>query len=247
MLQPVWDRYAWLHDEHGINLSVLHDDFDRGRFLEGIQTTIELPLVCVALSLVVGVTGAFLQQSSRTLTRRLVQGDVRFFRNTPPLVQLYFFYFAVNRALADALGLPNLMGGFGRAVVSLSFFAGAFNVEILRAGIEAAPRSTVEAAEAAEALGYTRLQVYRHVVLPLAFRVSLPALNNSMVNLVKTTPAYAIAVPKILYVSNQIWSEMLNVPEMMNVVCITYLLLVGVLVWAMHRWERSLRIPGCGR
>jgi polar amino acid transport system permease protein len=245
MLQPVWDWFAWLYDEHGINLSVLYDDFDRGRFLEGIQTTIELSLVCVALSLVVGVTGAFLQQSNWTITRRLVQGYIQFFRNTPPLVQLYFFYFAVDRALADLLGLPNIMDGFGWAVVSLSFFAGAFNVEILRAGIEAVPRSTVEAAES---LGYTRLQVYRHVVLPLAFRVSLPALNNNMVNLVKTTTlAYAIAVPEILYVSNQIWSEMLNVSEMMNVVWITYLVLVGALVWMMHRWERSLRIPGYGR
>ena len=245
MLQPIWDWFQWLYDEHGINLSIFYDSFDRERFFEGILTTIELSAVCVALSLVVGVVGAFLQQSNWTVTRRLVQGYIQFFRNTPPLVQLYFFYFAVDRALADALGLQNIMGGFGWAVVSLSFFAGAFNVEIFRAGIEAVPKSTVEAAES---LGYTRLQTYRYVLLPLAFRVSLPALNNNMVNLVKTTTlAYAIAVPEILYVSNQIWSDMLNVPEMMNVVWITYLILVGVLVWLMHRWERALRIPGYGR
>lgn len=245
MLQPIWDWFQWLYDQHGINLSIFYDSFDRERFAEGILTTIELSVICVALSLVVGVVGAFLQQSSWTITRRLVQGYIQFFRNTPPLVQLYFFYFAVDRALADALGFQNIMGGFGWAIVSLSFFAGAFNVEIFRAGIEAVPKSTVEAAES---LGYTRLQTYRYVVLPLAFRVSLPALNNNMVNLVKTTTlAYAIAVPEILYVSNQIWSDMLNVPEMMNVVWITYLILVGALVWLMHRWERGLRIPGYGR
>ena len=51
----------------------------------------------------------------------------------------------------------------------------------------------------------------------MAFRISLPALNNNLVNLIKTTTiAYAIAVPEMLYVSNQIWSDELNVPEMMK-------------------------------
>ena len=83
------------------------------------------------------------------------------------------------------------------------------------------------------------------MILPLAFRISLPALNNNLVNLVKTTTvAYAIAVPEMLYVANQIWSDELNVPEMMNALLIIYVALVGVLVFAMGRWERSMRIPG---
>ena|SRR5215471_2447907 len=99
--------------------------------------------------------------------------------------------------------------------------------------------------EAAEALGYSRLKAYLHVVLPLAFRISLPALNNNLVNLVKTTTiAYAIAVPEMLYVANQIWSDELNVAEMMNVLLVIYVSLVGVLVYGMGRWERMMRIPG---
>ena len=83
------------------------------------------------------------------------------------------------------------------------------------------------------------------VILPLAFRISLPALNNNLVNLIKTTTiAYAIAVPEMLYVANQIWSDELNVPEMMNMLLIIYVGLVGVLVCAMARWERAMRIPG---
>jgi polar amino acid transport system permease protein len=121
-------------------------------------------------------------------------------------------------------------------------YAGAFNVEIFRAGIEAVPRETVEAAEA---LGYSRLRAYLHVILPLAFRISLPALNNNLVNLVKTTTiAYAIAVPEMLYVANQIWSDELNVTEMMNVLLVIYVALVGVVVYVMGRWERAMRIPG---
>ena len=113
-----------------------------------------------------------------------------------------------------------LVSNFTWAVICLSLYAGAFNVEIFRAGIEAVPRETVEAAES---LGYSRLKAYVFVILPLAFRISLPALNNNLVNLIKTTTiAYAIAVPEMLYVANQIWSDELNVPEMMNMLLIIY-------------------------
>ncbi|MET0678734.1 MAG: ABC transporter permease subunit, partial [Bradyrhizobium sp.] len=121
----------------------------------------------------------------------------------------------------------------------------AFNVEIFRSGIEAVPRTTLEAAEA---LGYTRLKAYLYIVLPLALRVCLPALTNNLVNLLKTTTlAYAIAVPETLYVLKQIWGESQNVSEMMAVSLATYMILVGILVWLMHRWERAMHIPGYAR
>src|SRR3546814_17622676 len=85
-------------------------------------------------------------------------------------------------------------------------------------------------------------------VLPLAFRVCLPALNNNLVNLVKTTTlAYAIAVPEMLYMANQNWSESVNVPEMMSFLLIAYVFLVGVLVCAMPRCEQGVRLPDIGR
>ena len=80
-----------------------------------------------------------------------------------------------------------------------------------------------------------------------AFRVILPALNNNLVNLVKTTTlAYAIAVPEMLYEANQIWSDNVNVTEMMLFMLLSYFLLVGVLVFGMHRWEKARKIPGFG-
>jgi polar amino acid transport system permease protein len=240
------DFFRWLNDHYGINFSFFYDSFDRDRLLLGIWTTVELSCLCLVLSLAIGVVGAWLQGSRFTLLRRLMQGYIQFFRNTPPLVQLTFFYFAVGGLLprvADASGqaVP-LVSSFGWAVLSFSFFAGAFNVEIFRAGIEAVPRTTIEAAES---LGYSRLKAYVYIVLPLAFRISLPALNNNLVNLVKTTTlAYAIGVPELLYAAAQIWSEQFNVWEMMNVLLVTYVALVGVLVWGMARCERALRIPG---
>lgn len=245
-MESVWEWFRWLYDVHGIKLTIFYDSWDRGRFLNGIWTTIHLSFVAIVLSIVIGIVGAWLQLSRLVWVRRIVQGYIQFFRNTPPLIQLYFFYFAVDAALSNLSGIKGgVLGSYGWAVISLSFFAGAFNVEIFRAGLEAVPKST---AEAAEALGYTRLQVYRYVTLPLAFRVCLPALNNNLINLLKTTTvAYAIAVPETLYVANQIWSDEYNVMEMMNVVWVIYILLVGILVWLMHKWEASMKIPGYGQ
>jgi polar amino acid transport system permease protein len=238
-----------LYDTTGINLPIVYDPFDRARFLHGLVVTIELSVICIVASIVIGVLGAWLQGSKLVWTRRIVQGYIQAFRNTPPLVQLYFFYFGLSALLPLAhtqFGTTApLIGGFVWTCISLSFFAGAFNVEIFRSGIEAVPHAT---AEAAESLGYTRLQAYVHIILPLAFRVCLPALNNNLVNLIKTTTlAYAIAVPELLYVSAQIWSDDSNVPEMMVVLLIVYVGLVGLLVHIMHRIEHRLRLPGYTR
>jgi len=235
-----------LNETAGINLPMFYDPFDRARFLHGLWVTIALSIITILASIVIGIVGAWLQGSRLVWTRRIVQGYIQIFRNTPPLVQLYFFYFGLSALLPlvrTRFGTTApLVSGFTWVCISLSFFAGAFNVEIFRSGIEAVPHSTVEAAEA---LGYTRLKAYAYIILPLAFRVCLPALNNNLVNLIKTTTlAYAVAVPELLYVSAQIWSDDTNVPEMMVVLLIIYVGLVGILVWIMHSLEHTLRLPG---
>lgn len=243
--------YQWfrvLYDTTGINLPFIYDSYDRGRLIDGFFMTIQLSVTCLFFSIIIGMIGAWLQGSPLKWTRRLVNGYIQLFRNTPPLVQLYFFYFAIGSMLpkmaTDYGGQAPILGNFAWAVISLSFFAGAFNVEIFRSGIEAVPNSTVEAAES---LGFSRLQIYKDITLPLALRVVLPSLNNNLVNLVKTTTlAYAIAVPEMLYETNQIWSDNVNVTEMMIFLLLAYFFLVGVLVWCMNKWEQSMKIPGYG-
>jgi polar amino acid transport system permease protein len=247
-MEAFYEWFRWLYEAAGINLPFIYDAYDRNRMINGFFMTIKLSVVCLFFSVIIGMIGAWLQNSPLKWTRRIVNGYIQLFRNTPPLVQLYFFYFAIGTMLPkvtnDYGGQEPMLGSFAWAVISLSFFAGAFNVEIFRSGIEAVPNSTVEAAEA---LGFSRLQIYKNITLPLAFRVVLPALNNNLVNLVKTTTlAYAIAVPEMLYEANQIWSDNVNVTEMMIFMLLVYFLLVGVLVNGMHRLERSMKIPGYG-
>jgi polar amino acid transport system permease protein len=244
-LQPLWDWFRDLHETTGIKFTIFYDAFDRARFFYGFLTSVRLMALCIVASVIIGILGAWVQGSRWRVLRAVTEGYIQFFRNTPPLVQLYFFYFALGSYLrtTNSVGLEvPIVASFAWAAIGLSLYAGAFNVEIFRAGIEAVPNETVEAAEA---LGYGRLGAYLHVTLPLALRISLPALNNNLVNLVKTTTiAYAIAVPEMLYVANQIWSDELNVTEMMNVLLVIYVALVGVLVYVMGRWERAMRIPG---
>ena len=231
------------------NFVFFYQEREFNRVVEGIGVTLQLSIACVLFSMIIGVVGAWLQGSNIKLVRNVVQGYIQFFRNTPPLVQLLFFYFALGQFTPTYspdgwLEVP-IISNVGWAIISLSFFAGAFNVEIFRAGIEAVPEST---REASEALGFSRLQTYMYTVLPLAFRVSLPALNNNLVNLVKTTTqAFAIAVPELLYQSVTIWNDFPSAqyPTMLLLFCV-YILLVGILVMSMNRWERAMRIPGYG-
>lgn len=235
---PRWN-FIWMYEERQQN-----------KILSGLWVTIKLSVMCLIFSVIIGLVGAWMQGAKSRITRAIVQGYIQFFRNTPPLVQLLFFYFALGQFTPVVTGpdgwtVQPIISNVGWAVISLSFFAGAFNVEIFRAGIEAVPESTVEATES---LGFSRLQTYMYVVLPLAFRVCLPALNNNLVNLVKTTTqAYAIAVPELLYHSVTIWNDYPSAQyPTMVLVFFAYIILVAILVFGMTKWERAMKIPGYG-
>ncbi len=236
--------FKWLNQATGIKLTIFYDSYDRSRFIEGLLTTLQVSAICLVVSLILGAVVAWLYGSRSALVRGAAHAYVQLFRNTPPLVQIYFFYFAIGPLLPKVGGAP-ILGSIGWAVIALSLLETAFSAEIFRAGIEAVPRSMIEAAQS---LGYSRAQIFRQIVFPLALRVTMPALNNNLVNLVKTTTlGYAIAVPELLYMSSQIWSEQVNVPSMMMVLLVTYVVIVGIINQVMQWLEARMRIPGFGQ
>ncbi len=245
------DFFLELYENTGWNFVFLYEQYEYDRILEGMWVSIKLIVASLIFSLVVGFIGAWAQGAKSKIVRYGIAGYIQLFRNTPPFVQIMFFYFVLGNWIDGFIGTYDAGGyqesyidSFGWAVISLGFFAGAFNTEIFRSGIEAVPESTQEAAEA---LGYTRMMSYMHVIFPLAFRVCLPALNNNLVNLLKTTTlAYGIAVPEMMYTANQIWSDNVNVSEMMIFLFIFYVGLVAILVYGMHKWENNMKIPGYG-
>ncbi len=233
----------------GLNFHWLVNPLYQEWLIRGFANTILLSVFTILISLAIGVVGAWLQGSRFGPARRLVAIYVQIFRNTPPLVQLFFFFFVLSQVLPEVYdpasgGMRPFLGPFGTATVALSLFAGAFNVEIFRAGIEAVPRTLIEAAES---LGYSRLQYYVRIVVPIAFRISIPALNNNLVNLIKTTAeASAIATPELLYYAGQIYSDNFATMEVMLFIWLVYVALISVYLICMRGVERKLRIPGYG-
>ncbi|NEP12403.1 MAG: amino acid ABC transporter permease [Symploca sp. SIO2C1] len=232
-----------------LNFSWLSDPTYQTWLKTGIVNTISLSVVCIILSLVIGLVGVWLQGIPNRWVRNLLQGYIQIFRNTPPLVQLFFLFFVLANLLPKVYdpttgGEKPLLGSFSSAAIALSLFAGAFNIEIFRSGIEAVPKTLIEACES---LGFSRSQYFIQVIFPLAFRICLPALNNNLVNLIKTTTlASAIATPELLYYAGQIYADNFATLEVMLLIWVFYVALVGVLVAFMHWWERKLRIPGYG-
>lgn len=231
---------------YGVNLTIIWDPIDRQRFLVGLALTISLALLTVVISLVIGVLGAWMKGSRWTFPRQLVTLYVEVFRNTPLLIQLFFLYFGLGALLPFEMNggdaHTQMLHNFSWALLALGIHAGAYQVEAIRGSLDAVPRSTIEAAQS---LGLAPGQTFRKVILPLALRNSLPAVGNSLVQAVKATSiAYAIAVPELTYAANRIWSDNLNVPEMMVVLFVTYFTLLGLVSIGMRALERRLTLPG---
>jgi polar amino acid transport system permease protein len=248
MLDAIAPFFRRLYEQTGQNFIVFYDKYEYDRFITGASISLQLIFWSLFLSLVIGVMGAWTQGSRNTILRVGVNAYIQAFRNTPPMIQLLFFYFGLG-AFTPAVDMGGysqpLISSFAWAILSLGIFGGAFNIEIFRAGLEAVPEST---REAAESLGFSRWQTFVFVTLPLAFRISLPALTNNLVSLAKTTSlAYVISVPEMTYVLNQVWSDNINVPEMMMLLFVFYIVVVTVLASALHALERKFVIPGYGR
>jgi polar amino acid transport system permease protein len=111
------------------NFIWMYEPVQQEKVLSGIWMTIQLSIACLFFSVIIGIIGAFLQGSRSALIRMVVQGYIQFFRNTPPYVQLLFFYFALGQFTPTYspdgwLEVP-IISNVGWAIISLSFFAGA--------------------------------------------------------------------------------------------------------------------------
>ncbi|MGP1614474.1 MAG: amino acid ABC transporter permease [Pollutimonas bauzanensis] len=231
----------------GLDYSFLLDAYDRNIFVEGAATTVVIAVLSMAGSLLVGVVVAAMLTRGRWL-RAPARALVEVLRNTPTLVQLYCAFLVFNMLVTQALkeyGIDNPLSPFLWVVVVLSVHKGVFHAEALRAGIEAVPAATLDAARS---LGFSRHDLLWRVELPLALRFALPSLVNNLIDLVKgSAVASAVAVGDITYASIMIWTNRDNVLELM----ILILLFFGALTFAVNqtgRWlEERLRMPGYGQ
>ncbi|HEX6197824.1 MAG TPA: ectoine/hydroxyectoine ABC transporter permease subunit EhuD [Jiangellaceae bacterium] len=158
--------------------------------LDGLVVTLEVTVLAFPLALVLGLVLTMLRRSRRWYVRHPVRWVIEFIRSTPPLVQLFFVFYAVP--LLIGLRLSALVTG----VVVLGIHYAAYLSEVYRAGIDAVPRGQWEAATA---LNIARAHTWRSIVLPQAIPPVIPALGNYWISLFKDTPTLlAIGLLEIL-------------------------------------------------
>src|SRR4029079_7374876 len=98
-MEAVWERFRVLYETSGIKLTIFYDAFDRARFFYAFLTSLRLMALCLVCSVLIWRAGEWLQGARSKLVRWSTQAYIQFIRNTPPLVQLYFFYFALGAYL----------------------------------------------------------------------------------------------------------------------------------------------------
>jgi len=236
---------AWLKT-FGLNYSFVLDTSERTAFLHGLWVTLQLCLATIPCSLAAGVVIAAGLTSHRAWLAGPARAFVEVTRNTPTLVQLYCAFLVLNMLISQQLQSHggNPLTPFVWVVIVVSLHKAAFHAEALRAGIQAVPAVTLEAARS---LGFSRSQLLWRVELPLAIRFSLPALVNNLVDLVKMTAvASAIAVGDVTYESIMIWTQRDNVLELLLLILLYFGLLTWLVSLAGRHLERRLRMPGYG-
>jgi polar amino acid transport system permease protein len=206
-----------------LNFTIVRDAAPQ--LARGFALTLEIFLLGVAGALAVGVAGAAMRISGAPWARGAATAFTEFFRNTPPLVQMYFLAFALPKipVVGHALVLP----AFVAATLGLVLHQGAINIEILRAGLQAVPPGQCEGAAA---LGLSRTDQLRYVLVPQAVRISLPALGNNVISLFKNTTLVAsVGVLDILGEANDLIAQILVSAELYLTVGVVYLVCVTIL------------------
>jgi len=148
----------------------------------GAWLSLQIAFLAFCGGLLIGTAGASVLSFGGAVIKGLVRGYVTFFTNTPQLVQIYFLYFA----LPDA-GI--LLSSYAAVLIGMTLNAGAYLTDIQRAGFESVRRNEMEAAEV---LGFSRLQQVRYVILPHVARVLFPPLSNQYILMTLGTSMAAI-------------------------------------------------------
>ncbi|MBK1615047.1 amino acid ABC transporter permease [Rubrivivax gelatinosus] len=233
-----------------------------GWLLDGWWVTLWTTAVVVVVATLLGVFVAAARESGRPALTRATGVYLSLFRNTPLLVQLFFWYFGLPALLPEGLlpwlnGVHELaLGGvvllrwpsfeFLAATVGLVFYSTAYVGEDIRSGLRGVPASQ---RLAGTALGLTRLQVLRHVVLPQALRIALPPLLGQYMNILKNTSlGMAIGLLELSYRTRQAEAETWKTFQVYGVATLLYIVAIAVLQalgqWLERRRERRFAAAG---
>jgi polar amino acid transport system permease protein len=231
----------------GFQWSVVGEYLFDHRILAGLVVTIELTVISMAIGIVLGVLLAVMRLSPNPLLARASWLYIFFFRGTPVLVQLLFWYNIAALYPKISLGIPfgpafvhpdanTLITAFRAGILGLGLNEGAYMAEIVRAGIISVDEGQTDAAQS---LGMTRVQTLRRIVLPQAMRVIIPPTGNETISMLKTTSLVSvITVTELLYAAQLIYSVNFKPIPLLITVSIWYLVCTSVLYVGQHYLER---------
>jgi len=200
------------------------------RFAYALGLGLSLAVISLFIGSVIGIACAMARVYGARWLSWPVWLYVEFIRNTPLLLLVFFAYF----------GLPELdisyLDKTQSFILTLSLYAGAYMTEVFRAGLASIPKSYTEAAKA---IGLRPWQRQRYVVLPVMFRITLPAFSNNLISLFKDTSlAAAIAIPELTFVARQINANTFRVMESWLAASALYLVTCYVIASALRLLER---------
>lgn len=183
------------------------------RYFEAFGLTLKIGWLGILISLVIGVTAAFILYYRIPVVSQIVKCYVELFRNTPLLVQLFFIYFGLPKL---GLTVSAEVCGF----LGLGLLGGSYMTEAVRSGLEAVPASQTESAYA---LGMSRRQCFLLIILPQAFSISVPAILANLIFLLKETSVFsAISLMDLMFTAKDLIGLYYNTTECLVLLVIFY-------------------------
>lgn len=224
--------------------SVLWSGQSGAWLLQGVITTLQIFALGVLIAVALGIIAGALRSAPIAPLRWLAGGYVEFFRNVPLLVWMFFWYFGVPPLLPQAIQDWLFDHGveFWAGVFALGVYHGARFSEVMRAGIQAIPKTQLEAALTT---GLTIVQAYRLIVIPIALRLIIPPATNETINLLKNSSvALTIGVAELTFQTRQIETYTAKAFEALTAGTVIYLVLCLAIASIMAFVERRVAIPG---
>ena len=221
----------------------LNDDGSGRTYLQWLMEAWRWTLAVAGSSWLVAMVFGSLMGTLRTLPNspwlvRLANVWVELFRNVPLLVQIFIWYFVLPKIFPPMRQLP----GFALVVMALGFFTSSRIAEQVRAGIQALPKGQ---RYAGMAVGFSTMQTYRYVILPMAFRIIFPPLTSESMNLLKNSSvAFAVSIPELTFYFTQVGEETSRPIEVYLAVCLLYVVSAVVVNRVMAFIEKKIQIPG---
>jgi polar amino acid transport system permease protein len=207
--------------------------------LEGAQRTLIVALIAQVLGVFLGVVSALMRMSKNPLLNGPANLYVWFFRGTPLLIQLLFWYNGVPQ-LFNNPDITRELTSFRVAIFGLAVNEGAYMTEIVRAGIESVEGGQMDAGKS---LGMTYAMAMRRIILPQAFRVVLPPTGNEFIAMLKNSSlAFAIGLVELSNAARSIYSVNYKVMELLAVASIWYLVMTTVFSLIQAELESRLAV-----